>query len=540
MQKKNSDRQIQAEVGPEQDGMRLDAFWAFKLQDHGLSRNRIRQQIKESRAVRNDSLCTKPATELQAGDRLLLTLPQQETGIAPQAGDVQVVWQDQDLAVINKPPGLSVHPAPSETEHTLVHRLVYHFPDLEGQDALRPGIVHRLDKDTSGLLLVALHDRVRAAMSRSLASREVDKEYLALVHGCPDKDEAWIDLPLGRDERRKTRMAVKRDHGRPAQSWYQVLAVFEPVPCALLRIRIVTGRTHQIRVHLAHMGHAVLGDRIYGPQQAAAMDRKCLALARMIKRQMLHAWHLGFHHPSTREWQSFQQPAPKDFLRVVLLAARRPQRVGITGSAGCGKSALTALVAGDSVPIWSADRAVAELYAPQADGWEMLRRSFGSRFVPDDSGPVDKKALFAAMQSSPEEQKAILDLIHPLVEHSWKEFCRQHEQARMILAEVPLLFEGGWPHKGLVDVAVNVLCPFSIRRQRLQDTRGWNQKMIEQMQAWQMPEEEKARHADINVSNAGSWNSLQEAALDLKRSLLSRRRYKVHQLVHWLQTRGVI
>ena len=540
MQKKISDRQIQAEVGPEQDGMRLDAFWAFKLQDHGLSRNRIRQQIKESKAVRNDSLCTKPAIEVQAGDRLLLTLPPQETGIVPQAGDVQVVWQDQDLAVINKPPGLSVHPAPSETEHTLVHRLVHRFPDLEGQDAHRPGIVHRLDKDTSGLLLVALHDRVRTAISRSLASREVDKEYLALVYGCPDQDEAWIDLPVGRDERRKTRMAVKRDQGRPAQSWYQVLAVFEPVPCALLRIRIVTGRTHQIRVHLAHMGHAVLGDRVYGPQQAAAMDRKCPALARMIKRQMLHAWYLGFHHPSTREWQSFQQSVPKDFLRVVLLAARRPQRVGITGSAGCGKSALTSLVAGDSVPIWSADRAVAGLYAPQADGWEMLRRSFGSRFVPDDCGPVDKKALFAAMQSSPEDQKAILDLIHPLVEHSWQEFCRRHEQARMILAEVPLLFEGGWPDKGLVDVAVNVLCPFSIRRQRLQDNRGWNQEIIEQMQAWQMPEEEKAGHADINVSNAGSWNSLQEAAQDLQRSLLSRRRYKVHQLVHWLQTRGVI
>ncbi|MDZ7759423.1 MAG: dephospho-CoA kinase [Desulfovermiculus sp.] len=536
----NWEMRIQAHVGPEQAGMRLDAYWAWKLADQEVSRNRIRPLIKSSRAQINDRVCTKPAVEVKTGDRLLLDLPRLDAGIRPQAGSVDIVWRDKDLAVVNKPPGLSVHPAPSEQSLTLVHRLVHHFPELDGQDVVRPGIVHRLDKDTSGLLLVALNEQTRSALSRALSTREVDKEYLALVHGHPEREEAWIDLPLLRDEGHKTRMAVHTDHGRSAQTWYKVLRSFDHIPCSLLHVKIVTGRTHQIRVHLAHRGHAVLGDKTYGPQQAAWLARTRPDLATMTARQMLHAWRLGLHHPRTQLWHSYCQPVPKDFLRVLLKAERRPQRVGITGSAGCGKSALTSLVAEDKFPVWSADKVVAELYTPQADGWEMLRRSFGSRFVPDDSGPVDKKALFAAMQSSPGERKAILDLIHPLVEHRWKEFCKQHDQCRMILAEVPLLLEGDWKEKGLVDVAVNVLCPAAIRRQRLADNRGWEPEIIEQMQAWQMSDEEKAVLADINVSNAGSWDELKRTAQGVHRSLLDLRRRKMHDFLDRLQTRGVI
>ena len=533
-------QRIAAEVSSKEAGVRLDAYWSRRLADQEVSRNRIRQWIRGSRAWINGQVCTKPATEVQPGDRLLLTLPRRESEVRPQTGAIDIVWQDTDLAVINKPPGLSVHPAPSEQDITLVHRLVHHFPVLQDQDALRPGIVHRLDKDTSGLLLVALNEQTCSALSRSLAAREVDKEYLALVHGRPEPDEAWIDLPLGRDESRKTRMAVQADSGRTAQTWYKVVHTFEHIPCSLLQIRIVTGRTHQIRVHLAHSGHAVLGDATYGPQQAAGLARSRPGLARMAVRQMLHAWGLGFHHPGTGQWQKYCQPVPKDFFRVLLRARRCPQRVGITGCAGCGKSALTSLVAGDKFPVWSADKTVAELYAPQEDGWEMLRRSFGSRFVPEDGGPVDKQALFAAMQSSPEDRKAILDLIHPLVEHRWKEFCRQHDQARMILAEVPLLLEGDWKEKGLVDVAVNILCPVATRRERLAVTRGWDPDMIEQMQAWQLPDEQKAALADINVSNAGSWSDLEYTAGQLERSLLARRRHAVHEFLFRLKTLGVI
>jgi len=533
-------QRISAQVRPEQAGMRLDAYWSWKLADQEVSRNRIRELIKSSQAQVNDQICTKPAAGVQAGDRLILALPPLQAVIRPQAGSVHILWQDGDLAVVNKPPGMSVHPASSEQGETLVHRLVHLFPHLASQDDLRPGIVHRLDKNTSGLLLVALNEKTRKALSRSLSSREVEKDYLALVHGCPKRDQAWIDLPLARDERRKTRMAVHTGHGRRAQTWYKILHTFEHVPCSLLQVRIITGRTHQIRVHLAHMGHAVLGDLTYGPQQEAQLARTRPELAREAKRQMLHAWRLGLHHPWTQEWHNHQHRIPKDFLRVLLRAERRPQRVGITGSAGCGKSALTSLLAGDNFPVWSADKAVAELYAPWADGWEMLRRSFGSRFVPDDSGPVDKKALFAAMQSSAADRKAILDLIHPLVEQSWKEFCKHHDQSRMILAEVPLLLEGGWKEKGLVDVAVNVLCPDSVRRQRLAANRGWDPDMIEQMQAWQMPDAQKAVLAEINVSNAGSWSQLEQEARELHQSLLVRRRQKVHDFMSWLQTRGVI
>ncbi len=540
MQKNISDQQIQAEVGPEQAGMRLDAYWTWKLDGHGVSRNRIRQWIKSSRAMVNNRPCSKPATEVRSGDRLVLDLPEQTEKIHPHDDPVQIVRQDRELAVVNKPPGLSVHPAPSEQNSTLVHRLVHAFPQLTQLDDFRPGIVHRLDKDTSGLLLVALNEDIRSALSRSLAAREVEKEYLALVYGCPELAESWIDHPLGRDEQHRTRMAVQDGQGRPAQTWYRVLRAFAHVPCSLLQVRIVTGRTHQIRVHLAHLGHAVLGDRTYGPQQTASLERSRPDLAQAVTRQMLHAWRLGFRHPRSDEWQRIRQGVPRDFLRVLLRAHHRPQRVGITGSAGCGKSALTSLLAKERAPVWSADQVVAELYAPGADGWEMLRRSFGQRFVPDPSGPVDKKALFAAMQSSPQEREAVLNIIHPLVEHSWKQFCSQHKQCRVILAEVPLLFEGDWKEKGLVDVAVNVRCPASIRRLRLEQNRGWGPEVIEQMQTWQMPDEEKAAQADINVTNAGSWTDLEQSARELQKYLLIRRREKVHTFLNWLKTCGVI
>ena len=519
--------------------MRLDAYWTWKLGGQGLSRNQIRQWIKDDRAMINNRPCSKPATEVRSGDRLILDLPEQAQKICAHDDPVQIVRQDRELAVVNKPPGLSVHPAPSEQNSTLVHRLVHTFPQLRELDDFRPGIVHRLDKDTSGLLLVALNEDIRSALSRSLAAREVEKEYLALVYGSPEQAESWIDLPMGRDEQHRTRMAVQEGQGRPAQTWYRVLHVFAHIPCSLVQIRIVTGRTHQIRVHLAHMGHAVLGDRTYGPQQTALLERTHPHLAKMVTRQMLHAWRLGFRHPRSNEWQSIRQGVPRDFLRVLLQAHHRPQRVGITGSAGCGKSSLTSLLAKERVPVWSADQVVAELYAPGADGWEMLRRSFGQRFVPDPFGPVDKKALFAAMQASPQEREAILNVIHPLVEHSWHEFCEKHEQARLILAEVPLLFEGEWKEKSLVDVTVNVSCPASIRRRRLEQNRGWGPEVIEQMQAWQMPDQEKAAQADINVSNAGSWSDLEHRAQKLQESLRIRRQKKVHAFLNWLQTRGV-
>lgn len=234
------------------------------------------------------------------------------------------------------------------------------------------------------------------------------------------------------------------------------------------------------------------------------------------------------------------QGAPKDFLRALLKVQHYPQRVGITGSAGSGKSALTALVAGEMIPVWSADQVVAELYAPGADGWEMLRRSFGERFVPNSTGPVDKKAVFDAMQSSTGERKAILDIIHPLVEHRWKQFCAEHEKSRVVLAEVPLLFEGKWKERGLVDVSVSVFTPSGVRHQRLAENRGWSSKLITQMQAWQMPDEEKFRLADINVSNAGSLRELEQAARDLRRRLRDLRRQKVHAFINRLKTCGVI
>lgn len=256
-----------------------------------------------------DGVTVKPAAKVRAGQQVEITVPPSEPAtVAPQEIPLDVVYEDQDLLVINKPAGLTVHPGAGRPSGTLVNALAARTPELlRLGGGLRPGIVHRLDKDTSGLLVVAKTGPALRALQQQVASRTMRRSYLALVHGGPAHDEGTIEAPVGRHPRHRTRMAVVSG-GRPATTRYRVVERFRA--CSLIEATLVTGRTHQIRVHFAHAGHPVVGDPVYGWRHPSLE----------IGRQALHAWRLEFRHPTSGEALVFQAPLPADFAAAVARA----------------------------------------------------------------------------------------------------------------------------------------------------------------------------------------------------------------------------
>ena len=509
-------------------GTRLDAFLGDALRARGISREKIKKALAEGRILRNGREETQGKTPVRAGDELQLRLETPESSLAPEQGDIRLLYRDGEIAVLDKPPHLTVHPCPSQPRDTLAGRLLAHFPELEEQEGLRPGIVHRLDKDTSGLLVVALTEKTRLALSAAFAERRVAKEYLALVHGVPEKAEGESREPLGRHPALKTKMAVlPLDRGgREAHSEYRTLYADPAKRFSLLAVRIHTGRTHQIRVHLAALGHPIWGDTVYGKKAAGASPRP-----ERPPRQMLHAWKLSFIHPGNGEAMRFTCPPPPDFVEFAVSLADSPLRVVITGSPGCGKSSLLDMLGERGYPTWSADAMIRESYNAGGDGAALLRARFGSRFVPDDNGNaggVDKRALFAAMREDDGLRREVERLIHPLARHAQNAFWEAHANDRpdaeglaLAVAEVPLYLESGWRPGARQDgqggrdkpgasrpLLVTVYCPFPIRRERLEKTRGWDGETIAAMESWQWPEEEKAKAADIVVDNSGSPQEL--------------------------------
>ena len=294
---------------------RLDRFLADRSPE--LSRSRLQQLIAEGH-VTVDGQPAKPSFRLRAGQWVSVTVPDQtRSDLEPQPIPLKVVHEDSDLLVVDKPAGLAVHPAPGHRDHTLANAVLAHCPDLEGiGGSLRPGIVHRLDKDTSGLLVVAKSERAHAQLARQFKQRRVTKSYLALVHGSIEPPEAVIEAPIGRHPRDRKRMAVVTT-GRVAASQYRVVKRLKGF--TLLEVRPKTGRTHQIRVHMASMGHPLAGDATYGRKRPR------------LDRHFLHAHLLGFEHPSTGEYVQFTSELPGD-LRVFLETleagtARTPERV---------------------------------------------------------------------------------------------------------------------------------------------------------------------------------------------------------------------
>ena len=286
--------------------MRLDRFLAEHLPQ--FSRSRIQQLIR-SGAITVNGRSARPSDTVRIGDAIqLVEPPVEQIETEPEAIPLEIIFEDEDLIVINKPAGLVVHPGAGHREHTLVNALLHHCPGLSqigGKE--RPGIVHRLDKETSGCLVVAKNDVTHRALSDQFASRAVDKIYLALVSGKLRKTSGSIDEKIGRHPVHRQKMSVDSRRGRLAKTEYRVLCAGEGI--TLVECRLHSGRTHQIRVHMHHVGHPVIGDKIYRSKTA---DR--------YERQMLHAWKLGFRHPRSGEWTEFQAPVPNDFQEVAAAA----------------------------------------------------------------------------------------------------------------------------------------------------------------------------------------------------------------------------
>ena len=278
----------------------------------GQSRARL-QSLIGSGHVRLDGLAVKPSLKLRPGQRVEVTLPAPAPA-TPQAEDIPltIVHEDPHLIVIDKPAGLVVHPGAGTASGTLVNALLRHVKDLSGVGGvLRPGIVHRLDRGTSGLLVVAKDDETHRALARQFAGRSVEKEYLALVLGVPARKAGVITAPIGRDPVHRKKMSVRAPRGREARSSYTVLEALDGA--ALLRIAIHTGRTHQIRVHLASIGHPVAGDEAYGGRRTPASRSLAAREALLaLRRPALHAARLAFEHPATHRRMAFESPLPAD------------------------------------------------------------------------------------------------------------------------------------------------------------------------------------------------------------------------------------
>jgi len=301
-------------------GERLDRWLARSLPE--LSRARL-QAVIAGGGVLVDGRPARPALRLKAGQAVSLRLPPPQAAVpAPEDIPIAVVHEDRHLLVVDKPAGLAVHPGAGRASGTLVNALLHRVRDLSGiGGVLRPGIVHRLDRGTSGLLVVAKDDATHLALSRQFAGRTVEKEYLAVVLGVPRAAQGTIEAPIGRDPVHRQRMSVRAPRGRAARSTYQTVEKLDGA--ALLSVRIATGRTHQIRVHLASLGHPVAGDATYGGRRPPASRRpEARAAIEALLRPALHAARLAFTHPATGERVCFESPLPAD-LQELLAVLRR-------------------------------------------------------------------------------------------------------------------------------------------------------------------------------------------------------------------------
>jgi 23S rRNA pseudouridine1911/1915/1917 synthase len=533
-------------------GTRLDQFWARELADHGVSRERIKDWLQAGLATVDGKPVKKTGQRLEGFERLTLDAPDLSGAGAPkpEADELHVLHRDAFLAVIDKPAGLTTHPAPSQPAGTLVNRLLHHFPELapeiSGMEGERPGIVHRLDKDTSGLILVALTEAARLELSQAFAERRVHKTYLALVHGRPKGDDTgrlgedagYIDLPLGRHPSLRTKMAVLQKGGRDARTSWRRLWTDRLGRASLLAVDLHTGRTHQIRVHLAHIGNPLVGDPVYGPSAHARWLAQKGPLAKLAPRQMLHAFRLAFEHPESSEELFFRQDPPQDFMDLWRALAGDCQRVVLTGMPGCGKSTLLRALAEspEAPPTFSADACVAELYGPGGDGAALLARSLGRGILAPD-GAVDRQRLLALLLENPSQRREVEDMIHPLVRHALNAFWTEHSAAPLAVAEIPLFLEAGWTsakssakpglktgpkatqNRRMADVVVGVRCPESLRRGPLRESRNLSPEVLAAFESWQWPEDRKLAACDMLVDNAAGLDELKAEAARLLESL---------------------
>ena len=290
------------EITEEMAGERVDK--AVSSIDEDWSRSQIANWVKEG-AVKVNGITVKPNYKVRLQDVIIVTPPElEELDVVPEDLNLEIVYEDEDVLVVNKPKGMVVHPAPGHAKGTLVNGLMHHCTDLSGiNGVVRPGIVHRIDKDTSGLLMVAKNDVAHTSLVDQLVKKTVTRKYVALVHGHIPHDKGTIQAPIARDPKERQNMAIV-DKGKHAVTHFRVLERFGNF--TLVECRLETGRTHQIRVHMKYIGYPLVGDPKYGPKKT--MD---------IGRQALHTEVIGFVHPKTNEYMEFSAEPPAEFLELL-------------------------------------------------------------------------------------------------------------------------------------------------------------------------------------------------------------------------------
>ncbi|WP_297818836.1 RluA family pseudouridine synthase [uncultured Lactobacillus sp.] len=281
---------------------RLDKFLAQEIQE--LSRTRV-QELIDDENIRVNNKVVKASYKLIPGDKVdVLIPPKKPLSLQPQNMHLDIIYEDQDVIVVNKPQGMVVHPSAGHPDKTLVNGLLYHTKELsQSSEGFRPGIVHRIDKDTSGLLMIAKNDVARESLEKQLAEKTNKREYLAIVHGNFDTKTGVINAPIGRNPNNRKQMAVT-EKGKHAVTHFEVLEQFHGY--SLIKCILETGRTHQIRVHMRYIGHPIAGDPLYGPKKTLKGNG-----------QFLHAKTLGFEHPRTHQWLEFSAPVPEIFQKQI-------------------------------------------------------------------------------------------------------------------------------------------------------------------------------------------------------------------------------
>ncbi len=476
-------------IGKDEAGKRLDAVLAVGLE---LSRSKVKKAMEAGLCRVDGQICRDGKVKVKGGEEVLCLCPEEHVLEAQPGNDdaLRVYFRTENFVVLEKGPGVVVHPGVGEEQGTLVHRMLAEFPQLAEMGGKRPGVVHRLDKDTSGLLLLALNESTRLQLTEDFAGRRVHKRYLALLRGVV-KERGEICAPIGRHPTLKTRQAVRPD-GKEARTEWQRLYADPAGKFCLVEVMLHTGRTHQIRVHMAHMGPPLWGDKVYGQADS-------------IPRQMLHAWKLAFADPAGGERLAFCKEPPADFLESALFLAKRCCKVVITGAAGGGKSTLLALLAKAGLPVWSADAQVAQLYEKGGDGWHFLQGRYGERFACE--GGVDKQALAAAMEREPHLRKEVEEMIHPMVFAAMRMFFDAHADKDWAVAEIPLYWESGQKFDA---VTVGLYCGREKRWQRLMEHRGWSAQRCAFVDSLQWPEEKKAAACAVRVENTADVPHLEK------------------------------
>lgn len=301
---------VEWEVDGNTAGERLDKHVAETAPDE-ISRSQVQMWIKEG-IVRVNGNAVKANYRVTSGDRIELAVPEPVSSvIIPENIPLNIVHEDRDLIVINKPRGLVVHPAPGHSSGTLVNALMFHCRDLSGINGeLRPGIVHRIDKDTSGLLMAAKNDKAHLSLSAQLKDHSVARKYIAIVHGHLPHNQGTVDAPIGRDPKDRKLFAVNTSSGKNTVTHFRVIERFSDY--TVVELQLETGRTHQIRVHMKFIGHPVVGDPVYGRTKGVTMEG-----------QALHAAVLGFIHPASGEYMRFEASLPEDMNRVLDILRNR-------------------------------------------------------------------------------------------------------------------------------------------------------------------------------------------------------------------------